>query len=72
MKNDESPAQPFWSGFSLGLLGGSVIMYMIATKRGRETLRKLLDHSETLETNIEHILEALQKNTLLDKKNDQH
>ena len=69
MANNEHP-QPFWSGFSLGLVSGSVIMYMIATKRGREVLRKLLDHSETLETNIEHILEALQKNTLLDKKDE--
>ncbi|OGK13267.1 hypothetical protein A3A93_04520 [Candidatus Roizmanbacteria bacterium RIFCSPLOWO2_01_FULL_38_12] len=66
MKNNPQP-QPFWSGFSLGLLGGSLVMYFIATKKGRELLHKVADHSESLESNIEHVLKALQKNVLHDK-----
>lgn len=64
MSNDKH-TDHFWSGFSLGMLAGGAILYGVATKKGRETVKKVLDNTETLEGNIEDILQLLQKNNLL-------
>jgi hypothetical protein len=56
----------FWSGFSLGILAGGAILYAVATKRGRETVQKVLNNTESLEGNIEDILGLLQKNKLFE------
>lgn len=66
MSNDRH-TDHFWSGFALGILAGGAILYGVATKRGRETVQKVLNNTETLEGNIEDILLLLQKNKILGK-----
>ncbi len=72
MTKETPHSDNFWSGFALGSLAGGVILSAFATKRGRNTVKKMLDNTETLEHNIEHILEMLKKNELIshdEKKN---
>lgn len=61
----------FWSGFSLGILAGGGIMYLFATKRGRKLIQNLLENSDTLEGNLESILQMIQKNIVVDKEDKQ-
>lgn len=60
-KNPES--HPFWSGFSLGALCGGVAIFMFSSKKGRKVLKSILENSDSIENNIEHILEMLQKSS---------
>lgn len=64
MKNQKNDSQNFWSGYALGMLSGSVLMYAFGTKNGRETVKKVLEHTDTLEHSIEDILHLIQSNML--------
>lgn len=64
-KND---SQKFWSGYAMGMLAGSVLTYAFGTKGGRETVKKVLEHTDTLEHSIEDILHMIQTNMLPDEK----
>ena len=61
MTNPKNDSQNFWSGYSLGLLSGSLLMYAFATKKGRETILKILEHTDTVENNFEDILNHVQE-----------
>jgi len=42
------------------MLGGSLLVYAFATKKGRDTIVKILKHTDTVENNIEDILSLIQ------------
>ncbi|HRN71270.1 MAG TPA: hypothetical protein PLS49_08890 [Candidatus Woesebacteria bacterium] len=67
MSKEKQTSDNFWSGFALGGLVGGALLYAFTSKRGRETVKKLLDGTETIEHNIENILEMLQKNDVLNE-----
>lgn len=67
MNHTEHHSNNFWSGFSLGILTGGALMYVFATKRGRKMLQNLLENSDTIEGNIESILQMIQKNIVVEK-----
>ncbi len=69
-KQEQPHSHNFWSGFSLGILAGSGLMYIFATKRGRKILHNLLENSETLEGNLESILQMIQKNLVVEKDDE--
>lgn len=64
MTNQKNDSQNFWSGYALGMLSGSVLMYAFGTKNGRDTVKKVLEHTDTLEHSIEDILHLIQSNML--------
>lgn len=66
-KND---SQNFWSGYALGMLAGSVLTYAFGTKGGREMVKKVLNHTDTLEHSIEDILGHIQNNLRSSEKED--
>lgn len=68
---NQNDSHNFWSGFALGVIGGGFLMYGIATKRGRKTLENILNNAESIEENIEGILETLQNRHLSEKKDDE-
>lgn len=72
MTKEKPHSDNFWSGFALGSLAGGALLFAFTTRRGRDTVKKMLDNTETLEHNIENILEMLQKNKLIshDEKKD--
>jgi hypothetical protein len=61
MKKTNPPATNFWFGFSLGIAGTTAVGYLLGTKKGRQTLRKLLDYAEETPHDLNHILEKLGK-----------
>lgn len=62
-------ASTFWFGFAMGtvMLGAAAVL--LGTKRGRETLQKVLDLSENLEENI---VEFAQETEELVDENTRH
>lgn len=70
MSKEKQHSDNFWSGFALGTLAGGVLLYGFTTKRGRETVKKMLESTETIEHNIENILEMLQKNQLISHEDE--
>ncbi len=62
MKN-QSNHQPtnFWFGFSIGTVAALGACYLLGTKKGRETLKKLITMSEELPGKIPEMIETLQK-----------
>lgn len=71
MNNEKPHSNNFWSGFSLGMLAGGGIMYLFATKRGREFVQNLLENSDALEGNLESILQMIQKNIVVEKTDEE-
>lgn len=67
-KNQKNNPETFWSGYSLGILSGSLLMYAFGTKKGRDTLKKMLSHSETVEGNLSQIIDLIQKKIPLKDK----
>lgn len=60
MTNAKNNSENFWSGYALGILSGGFIMYGFGTKKGREAIKKMMEHTDTLEHNIEDILNLIQ------------
>lgn len=60
-KNQKNNSENFWSGYSLGVLSGGLLMYAFGTKKGRETLKKMLSQSETIEDNLSQLVELIKK-----------
>jgi len=60
----------FWFGFSLGILGTGALVYFFGTKKGRETLQKLLSLTENFEETINMLSEELTGNAIFDEKKD--
>ena len=70
-KEAEHSSHNFWSGFSLGIAAGGILMYAFATKRGRDGVQKMLKNTETLEHNIEGILEMIQKSDIFSQPEEE-
>lgn len=70
MINQKNDSHNFWSGYALGMLAGSVLMYTFGTKNGRSTVKKVMDHTDTLEHSIEDILHLIQSNLLKPDEDD--
>lgn len=70
MTNKREDSHNFWSGFALGTMAGTVLLYGFATKKGRETVKKLLDQSDTIEHNFEDILKMLKNRDFLNLSSD--
>lgn len=64
MTNNTENSHNFWSGFALGAVAGGALMYIFATERGRKALTSMLANAESVEHNIEDILDMLQKQDL--------
>ena len=69
-KDTEHSSHNFWSGFSLGIAAGGILMYAFATKRGRDGVQKMLKNTESLEHNIEGILEMIQKSDIFSEEKE--
>jgi hypothetical protein len=44
------------------------LLYAFGTKKGRQTLKKALDNSETIEDNISQIIKLIQENITSEKQ----
>lgn len=69
MENQKNSSHNFWSGYALGALSGAVFIYAFATKKGRDTMLKMLKHTDTLENNFEEIVNLIQKKVIPAEKN---
>lgn len=76
MKTQNEENHPFWSGFVVGSLVGTGLMYLVGTQKGRNTAQKILENTDNFETAVHEILNFLRNNNLtqladteLDKKN---
>ena len=67
MTSQNNQTQPFWSGFVVGSLVGTGIMYLLATKNGREQVEKLLENTENFEGSVQGILKFLQETDIFNK-----
>jgi hypothetical protein len=50
MKNQNNHPSNFWFGFALGTASAAAAAYLLGTTKGRETLKKLVEMSEHIET----------------------
>lgn len=49
----------FWSGFALGVGTATLAAFLFGTKKGRKTLKQMLELSESLEENLLEIVEEV-------------
>jgi len=68
IKQNNEKTQTFWLGFSFGIVGASVIIYFLGTKKGRKTVQHILDFSEHFEENLVKILKNSDKKIPNEKK----
>ncbi len=67
-QNDHKTAN-LWLGFALGSISIGLLAYFFGTKKGRQTLKKILDLTENLEENIETIAAEVEK--LMSEKSEE-
>lgn len=53
-KSPQPSVSNFWTGFTVG----ATVLFFLGTKKGRITLKKLMDFAENLETNIDDIVDS--------------
>lgn len=70
MTTQNNSSHPFWSGFTVGAIVGTGIMYLLGTKNGRETAQKVLSNTEDFESSIHSILEFLRNTDILKADDD--
>lgn len=61
MENQNNKLSTFWLGFLLGSIAAGASAYLFGTKKGRETLKKILKLAENLEENLLVIGEELEE-----------
>ncbi len=49
----------FWFGFTLGISAAAGALYLLGTKKGRETAHKILEYSENLPEHLPKLIEEL-------------
>lgn len=59
--NPQNRISNFWFGFALGGAAVGVGLFLLGTKQGRTTLKKVIDLSENLEENISSLLTELEE-----------
>jgi gas vesicle protein len=57
------PIKPtnFWFGFSLGIGAATIATYLLATKSGREKLKKIVEFTENISENAPGFIEEIEK-----------
>ncbi|MBI3619567.1 hypothetical protein HY214_00240 [Candidatus Roizmanbacteria bacterium] len=55
------PPTGFWFGFALGTMAVGASAFLLGTKKGRQTLAKLLELSENFEENAYSMLAEIEK-----------
>lgn len=53
-------ATNFWFGFTLGISAAAGALYLLGTKKGRETVHKILEYSEDIPEKLPKLIEELQ------------
>src|SRR3989344_9471781 len=53
-----------WLGFTFGAIAATTIVFLLGTKKGRQTLKKLLEFSENLEENALVIAEQIEESMI--------
>lgn len=61
LKSREPQQENFWSGFAMGIFGGTICMYLIGTKKGREILQSILKLNEKIENDSLDLSDLLKK-----------
>lgn len=51
----------FWSGFYMGLAVAAGGLFLLGTKKGRESLKRVLDATEDLEGSAEELIDEVGK-----------
>lgn len=60
-----------WLGFAFGAVSVAAIAFLLGTKKGRQTLKKILELSENLEENALTLIEEIEE-TIIDKTEKLH
>lgn len=58
---DQHKASNLWLGFAFGAIGASVLAFFLGTKKGRQTLKKILELTENLEENVLSVVEEIEE-----------
>ncbi len=60
---DQSKYQPsaFWFGFTMGTIATGLSVFFLGTKKGRTTLKKVMDMTENLEENAISLFQELEE-----------
>lgn len=65
LKNNSNHEQKvignFWFGFSLGVILGGGILFLLATKKGRKWLKKIIALAEEIENSGENFFKDLEE-----------
>lgn len=57
--NHHTNPSNFWFGFGVGAIGAVAAAYLLGTKNGRETLRKLVAYADKLEEGSDEFLDLM-------------
>lgn len=71
INKDLHQANNFWFGFSLGVLTVGAFVYFFGTKKGRKTLKNLLEITENLEENLTQLIQEIEKDNNINQPNKQ-
>lgn len=66
----KSNTNNFWFGYALGMISGSAAIYLLGTKKGRETLKTVIQHTENYEGGLEDILNIIKEHHSLTLQNE--
>jgi len=65
----------FWFGFALGTVFTTLVVFLLGTKKGRKTLKSVIDFSENIENNLSELIidleNKLKKDQEKNKENNQ-
>ncbi|MEN9327201.1 MAG: hypothetical protein RI947_9 [Candidatus Parcubacteria bacterium] len=57
-QNNHTPSN-FWFGFAVGTFGAVAAAYLMGTKQGRETLKKLIQYADRMEEGSDEFLDLM-------------
>lgn len=57
----QKPENNFWLGFLLGGVLGAASLFLFGTKKGRQTLKKIIESAEELEESLAETIENLEE-----------
>lgn len=63
-QSNHSPST-FWFGFALGTMATGLSLYLFGTKKGRATLKKVMDMTENLEENAFSLFQELEEHVVV-------
>jgi len=65
-QSNHSPST-FWFGFALGTMATGLSLYLFGTKKGRTTLKKIMELTENLEENAFSLFQELEEHVMPSK-----